>query len=94
MDNYEIHMAEALPYSKDEMYFLPGTSNWLNEFGYLYVGLYISGMICRYYPQYWIKEVSRSTQALILIDELVDTALQRAPLLLLGQLENAVVVYD
>ncbi|CDN53532.1 Hypothetical protein RG1141_CH11740 [Neorhizobium galegae bv. officinalis bv. officinalis str. HAMBI 1141] len=74
-------------------YFI-GDGDFLNEFGYYHIGLYIAGMITRYHPTYWIKELQINSIATALVDELVDSALTRVPLLVLSLLERSVFIYD
>ncbi|MBX9452655.1 MAG: YaaC family protein [Mesorhizobium sp.] len=77
----------------DNLYFI-SDGEFLNEFGYFYVGLYILGMITRYHPQRWIRELSRNSDYTVIIDEFIDLSLTRAPLLVLGELRNDVFVYQ
>lgn len=76
-----------------EMFFI-GDGDHLNEFGYLYVGLYIASMLTRYHPNVWIKELQGSSIAATLVDEFVDHALVRAPMLLLGSMEQTVYLFE
>jgi hypothetical protein len=90
---YDYFSPESFSFRKDEVYFV-GDGDFLNEFGYTYVGLYIMGMISRYHPQTWIKEIKNSSEITLLVDEFIDSALVRAPLLTLGQIEDTAFVYD
>ncbi|WP_441931680.1 YaaC family protein [Neorhizobium galegae] len=84
---------EAFAGTKDQMYFV-GSGDYLNEFGYYYVCLYIAGMITRYHPTHWIKELATNSVSTALVDELVDSALTRLPLLVLSLLERSIFLYD
>lgn len=84
---------ESFPGTQDELYFV-GSGDYLNEFGYFYVGLYALGMISRYHPQAWIKETSKGSSIALLADEFIDLSLTRVPLLTLGQLDNRLFVYE
>lgn len=66
----------------------------LNEFGYLYVALFIAGTYARYYPDKWIKDIENSSDLSILIDELTLDAMRRIPVLLLSELKRSVIVFD
>lgn len=84
---------EIFPDTVDNLYFV-GNGEFLNEFGYFYVGLYIIGMLSRYYPNIWMKEINKSSLMTILCDEFIDSSLERAPLNTLSTLDNCVFVYD
>jgi hypothetical protein len=60
----------------------------LNEFGFLYVALYIVGNYARYYPDFWIYDVEKSTQLGLLIEHLLNVAEQRICLLALSELSQ------
>ena len=66
----------------------------LNEFGFIYVGLYIIGMFSRYYPDIWTRENERHSQLSIAIDQFLDVARERLPILLLSELNEAMYVFD
>ncbi|MGN8150862.1 YaaC family protein [Agrobacterium sp. 22094] len=88
-----ITLPESFAWTADENFFLADGS-YLNEFGYFYVGLYIAGMITRYHPQSWIRELRTMTHASSLVDEFVDQSLQRVPLLTLAALDEELLVYS
>jgi hypothetical protein len=58
---------------------------YLNEFGFIYVALYIVGNYARYYPDFWIYDVEKSTQLGLLIEHLLNVAEQRIGLLALSE---------
>jgi len=89
----QFSMPEAFADSKEEILFV-GSGDHLNEFGYYYVALYIAGMITRYYPHIWIKEMRSNSKASTLIDELVDNALSRVPILTASALEQRIYLYE
>jgi hypothetical protein len=86
-------LPEVFANTKEELLFI-GDGDHLNEFGYYYVALFIAGMITRYYPHIWIKEFRSNSKASTLIDELVDNALSRVPLLTTSALEQRAYLYD
>ncbi|MBY5891421.1 hypothetical protein HFN49_35330 [Rhizobium leguminosarum] len=86
-------LPEVFANTKEELLFI-GDGDHLNEFGYYYVALFIAGMITRYYPHIWIKEFRSNSKASTLIDELVDNALPRVPLLTTSALEQRAYLYD
>lgn len=87
-----ISMPDAFPWAKSESYFV-GSGAFLNEFGYFYIGLYITGMITRYHPQMWIRELRTMSHSSSLVDEFVEHSLSRVPLLTLCNLNEEVIVY-
>lgn len=84
---------EGMTLNDGKTFFL-GSGDFLNEFGYYYIGLFICGMITRYHPQMWISELARGSAASTLVDEFVDTALERLPLLTLAQVSNLLILYE
>jgi hypothetical protein len=66
----------------------------LNEYGYLYVGLYIAGNYARYYPDRWLTDVEQSTPLATGIEQLCTLAEWRAPWLCLCELEEMLFVNE
>lgn len=66
----------------------------LNEFGYLYVALFIAGNYARYYPDRWLADVEGSTPLAIAIEQLCTLADWRAPWLSLCEFEGILFVND
>jgi hypothetical protein len=58
----------------------------LNEFGFLYVALYIAGNYARYFPDHWMVDVERNSPIALAIEELIEVAQNRIPLLTLSEL--------
>ncbi|MBY3564151.1 YaaC family protein [Rhizobium laguerreae] len=84
---------EIFSASLNELFFV-GDGDCLNEFGHYYIALYIAGMITRYFPHIWIKEMRINSPAAVLIDELVEHSIDRVPLLAASALERAIYIYD
>lgn len=61
----------------------------LNEFGILYVGCFILGMICRYYPELWMAAVEQNSVFFYLAEQFLSIASARLPLLTLGVLADS-----
>ncbi|MGE0830297.1 MAG: hypothetical protein AB7O04_13230, partial [Hyphomonadaceae bacterium] len=72
----------------DDLYFIRGSMPDLNEFGSYLVGLYILGMLARYYPDVWVEHVNANTLLAHLSSEFCDAALNRVPLLTLSILDD------
>jgi hypothetical protein len=49
----------------------------LNEFGNLYLASYLLGMLCRYYPDLWMKELEDRSDFFALCEILIDAIEQR-----------------
>jgi hypothetical protein len=58
----------------------------VNEFGYLYVSLFICGNYARYFPDYWLNDVEQNSPLALAVEELIRIAEIRMPLLLLSEL--------
>lgn len=74
-----VHFPPGITISQNEVYFHPLIPN-LNEFGIYYCALYAIGMICRYFPDVWMRELERRTDFFLLSETLVQSALERVPL--------------
>ena len=72
-------------WTDDEVRFWPANQP-LNEFGYLYVALFIAGNYTRYFPDKWLADVESSTPLAIAIEELTELAEWRVPWLCLCEL--------
>jgi hypothetical protein len=66
----------------------------LNEFGYLYVALYLAGNYPRYYPDRWVLDVERSTPLALAIEELCEISEWRVPWLALCELGRTLLVNE
>jgi hypothetical protein len=66
----------------------------LNEFGYLYVALFIAGNYARYYPDRWVLDVENSTPLALATEELIRVADSRLPWLALSELERKYYVEE
>jgi hypothetical protein len=58
----------------------------LNEFGMFYVGLFILGNLCRYYPDTWMRILEEDNPFATISSALMDAAFQRIPVLCLSVL--------
>ena len=61
---------------------------YLNEFGILYIGMFMLGNYVRYFPEQWMHDVERSSPLALAAKAFTDVTEQRAPLLLLSELER------
>ena len=76
-----------------EMLFWPGKPI-LNEFGFYYVGLYILGNYCRYFPDKWLRDVERATPLALAAEQMLNAGRQRVPLLALSEMSRAYHVLE
>jgi hypothetical protein len=84
---------ECTVWRKSELRFWPFEVP-LNEFGYLYVALFIVGNYARYYPDKWLADVEDKTALGLAIEELVYIVEQRLALLSLSELTRIYYVQD
>lgn len=66
----------------------------LNEFGYLYVGIYLAGNYARYFPDKWLLDVETSTPLSLAIEELCMLCEWQAPWLTLCELDRTLYVLE
>jgi hypothetical protein len=88
-----IQLPDGISMSAGVVYFKPFLP-WLNEFGAIYVGSYLLGMLSRYYPDIWMKATNDHSSFNFLADCFFDFSLHRAPLLCLSALEGCAYVTD
>jgi len=74
--------------------FMNMTKTITNEFGYYYIALFICGNYARYYPDYWIVDIERSSDLSLAIDQIMHSAEERVPLLALSELERTYFVLE
>lgn len=53
----------------------------LNEFGVIYAACFMLGNLARYYPDFWVKDVERSSDLALIVEILLEVVAERAPLL-------------
>lgn len=66
----------------------------LNEFGFIYVALYLAGNYARYFPDKWLADVESSNPLSLAIEELCSVAEWRAPWLALCELDQTLYVNE
>jgi hypothetical protein len=85
------HMGVSIPngttWTSGEVRFWP-CDQPLNEFGFIYIALYIAGNYARYFPDLWMRDVERSSPLALVIEELLAMAARRMPLLALSELSG------
>jgi hypothetical protein len=86
-----VHLPPSVNWTLEELRFLPHHAP-LNEFGYLYVGMYILGNYARYFPDRWIVDVEQGAPIALAAEEFLALADWRAPLLTLSELSQSYFV--
>ncbi|MEM7663037.1 MAG: YaaC family protein [Pseudomonadota bacterium] len=66
-DRVQARLPRSISYLAEETYFYADDHN-LNEFGLIYVGLYILGNLARYYPDVWMWHIEKSSALAIVSD--------------------------
>lgn len=82
-------LPDGMAFGASTVYFAPWMP-FLNEFGILYCGSYLLGMLCRYYPDLWMREIERNSEFAYLATEFMQVTAARIPLLCLSVLSNTV----
>lgn len=90
---HAVKLPDVINSEKGENYYLVDGQP-LNEFGYLYVALFIAGNYARYYPDYWTKDRSFHSELCQFIEVIVDAGLRRLPLLTLTELSEKLYVFE
>jgi hypothetical protein len=78
-------------WTTEEIRFWPSPQP-LNEFGFIYVALYIIGNYARYFPDLWMRDVERSSPLALAVEELLAMVAIRMPLLTLSELSRTYLV--
>lgn len=66
----------------------------LNEFGFLYVGLYLAGNYARYFPDLWLFDVETSAPLALAVEEFCNVCEWRAPWLTLCELDQVLYAVE
>ena len=82
--DYLVHFPDGFNVTLEDLYMAPSKLS-LNEFGLYYVALYICSMYARYYPDMWIREIESSSTLSLAIEQFMDSAYTRLPLLALWE---------
>jgi hypothetical protein len=67
---------------------------YLNEFGHLYLALYLAGNYARYYPDKWLLDVETATPLALAIEELCNVSDWRVPWLSLCEMDMTLYVRE
>lgn len=86
-----MYFPPACTWTGDEIRFLPATHR-LNEFAYIYIGLYILGNYARYFPDRWMHDVEQGSPLSLLSEQFMSLADARMSLLTLSELSGVLYV--
>jgi hypothetical protein len=90
-DPVDIILPSSVNWSVDELRFLPPTSS-LNEFGLIYVGLYMLGNYARYFPDQWVTDVESGSPLAQVSEAFIDMAEWRMALLTYSDFSRRIFV--
>lgn len=88
-----IRMPNGSNRNKENFYICVGKT-YTNCFGNQFLGSYILGMLCRYYPEYWQKELENHTSLSTISDIFLSNALIYSPLHILSVLDDNIYTFD
>jgi hypothetical protein len=83
-----INFPPSTSWTAKDLRFIPQRFS-LNEFGYLYTGLYMLGNYARYHPDKWMTDVESGTLLSLAAEEFALMALERMALLTLSDLSRS-----
>ena len=66
----------------------------LNEFGYLYVAMFLAGNYARYYPDWWLRDIEEASPLALAIEQLLRIAGEQIPLSTLSELSRTSFVRE
>ena len=84
-------ISDGTPWNNTEMRFWASPQP-VNEFGYLYVALYILGNYARYFPDLWMRDVEQSSPLALAVEKLLEVAAVRMPLAALSEMTRTCLV--
>ncbi len=73
----------------DDLCYLYSVKPALNEFGCYYVGAFILGNLCRYFPDIWMESLDRRSDFMFLADAFLESAIHRVPMRIAQSMCNA-----
>jgi len=63
-------------------------NNYVHEAASLFMILYLLGMLARYYPDIWVRIITKNAQIAQVLEKLLDVATLRFPILVLDQMTD------
>ena len=92
-DPCNVTYPNAFQISPNEMFFCIGDQS-LNEFGLMYVALFILGNYARYFPDQWMKDIEGSSPLAQIAETIMEFTNVRGPLLTASVLSQMYILID
>lgn len=90
----KIYTPSVIDASSGELYFILKPKEYVPEPAAMLMVLYVLGMLCRYYPDVWIKMIDRSVTFSETISSVLRTVRRRFPNLILNQVRQVKYVFQ
>jgi len=72
------------------IYFIYNVEEYIQELANLYICFFCTGMLCRYYPDYWMYWIEKNVGFKHLMETLCSIAIRKFPNLILNQLTQCI----
>jgi hypothetical protein len=89
-----IYFPDVVDASSAALYLILKPKEYIPELAAMLMVLYILGMLCRYYPDIWIKMIDRSAIFSETINSVLRTVRRRFPNLILNQVRQVKYVFQ
>jgi len=73
-----------------KIYFIYNAEEYIQELANLYICFFCTGMLCRYYPDYWMYWIEKNVGFKHLMETLCSIAIRKFPNLILNQLTQRI----
>jgi len=73
-----------------KIYFIYNVEEYIQELANLYICFFCTGMLCRYYPDYWMHWIEKNIGFKHLMETLCSIAIRKFPNLILNQLTQCI----
>ena len=87
-----LRFPSSIQYDTDELFWYV-KDHQLNEFGYIYIGLYMLGNFARYYPDHWVRTVEEVSDLAIVCEHFMENLEMRATLLIYSELSSCLCLH-
>ena len=87
-----LSLPSSIQYDHNELFWYIN-DHQLNEFGYIYIALYMLGNFARYYPDYWVKTVEEVSELAIVCEHFMENLEMRATLLIYSELSSCLCLH-
>ncbi len=78
----------------DELTYIYVPNTRFSEFSQIYMGTFMLGMLCRYYPEIWMKQIEARTEFSALSEMYCDSSMRRIPVCMARNLGNLIILYS